>query len=142
MTDLVPIKTKRRRHRTGGALMTKQSEAEKADINAMMRRFAVHGTPIPTTNRLPAYGDFSNVDDYRTAVETVQRAQERFDALPADLREWADNDPVRLVERMNEEGARESLIAAGLLQEDDAQAVEAAAEPPENTPEQDELPTG
>jgi len=69
-----------------------QSQAAEADINTIVRNFGVTGR-LPQSTRLPTYGDFEGVDDYRTAVEAVKAAEAAFLAVPARIRSQFDNDP-------------------------------------------------
>lgn len=74
---------------------TKQSFKQDADVNVIMKRFKkVQGQDF--LNRYQGYlggtfGDFSEVVDYRTALEQVKRADEVFMALPAMVRSRFNN---------------------------------------------------
>lgn len=74
-----------------------QSQAAEADINNIVRSFGVTGQ-LPTSVRLPQYGDFTGVDDYRSAVEAVMAAEASFLEVPAWIREKFANDPHRFAE--------------------------------------------
>jgi len=69
-----------------------QSQKDEADINTIVRNFGVTGR-LPQTLRLPEYGDFSGIDDYRTAIEAVRRAEANFLAIPSSIRAEFNNDP-------------------------------------------------
>jgi len=69
-----------------------QSQAEEANINTIVRNFGVTGR-LPQCLRLPEYGDFSGVDDYRSAIEAVRLAESEFLKIPAKIRAEFDNDP-------------------------------------------------
>jgi len=76
--------------------LTKQSFQAECDVNEIMRRFVRSGDPN-VLNRLQAisagvYGDFSNVGDYRSALDQVRRADEVFMAMPAKVRAEFHND--------------------------------------------------
>ncbi len=82
-----------------GESMTVQSQAEDADINVLMKRYGLTGKmPDDIGERIPTYGDFSGVMDYRSAVEAVNRAQMAFMEIPAELRARWDNDPQKFLE--------------------------------------------
>lgn len=72
--------------------LTVQSMTEDADLNVMMQRFGVTGK-LPENVRLPSYGDFSYVSDYRSAIEASRAAADSFLQFPADIRASFDNDP-------------------------------------------------
>lgn len=69
-----------------------QSQKDEADINNIVRNFGVTGQ-LPQAIRLPQYGDFDGVSDYRTAVEAVREAQASFAQVPSKVRAEFDNDP-------------------------------------------------
>lgn len=75
---------------------TQQHFAEDADINTIIRRFGLTGE-IPSNQRVPLSGDFTNVGTYQEALDTVRRANDTFDAMPADIRERFGNDPAKFV---------------------------------------------
>lgn len=77
--------------------MTIQAHAEDADINVLMRRFGITGK-MPDNPKIPTYGDFSQITDYRTALDAVRRAHEGFMEIPAPIRAQFDNDPQLFME--------------------------------------------
>lgn len=72
--------------------LTNQSEKDDADINVIVRRFGITGE-MPKGLRVPTYGDYSQVHDFRSALEAVERAEAEFMSMPADVRAQFDNDP-------------------------------------------------
>lgn len=91
-----------------------QSQKDEADINTIVRNFGVTGT-VRGPAVLPTYGDFTGVDDYRSALEAVKAAQDAFASLPATVRERFHNDPGAFLEYAenpaNVEGLREMGLA-------------------------------
>lgn len=80
-----------------GESMTVQEHALDCDINEIVRRFG-YTRMLPVSSRIPEYGDFTDVSDYRTALHAVMDAQDNFMALPAKLRARFDNDPQLFLE--------------------------------------------
>lgn len=76
---------------------TKQSEAEEADINTIVRRFNLTGQ-LPTNLRTPQYGDFDGIDSFQDAMDRVRAATENFMMIPAEIRSKFGNDPGAFVE--------------------------------------------
>ncbi|WNK14358.1 MAG: internal scaffolding protein [Microvirus sp.] len=76
---------------------TVQSMAEEADINNIVKAFGVTGQ-LPVSARIPSYGDFEGVDDYRTAIEAIREAENSFAQMPSGLRNQLNNDPQKFVE--------------------------------------------
>lgn len=97
-----------------GKSRTRQSEAEAADINFIVRRWQSTGALEHVMRSKPTFGDFSNVTDYQTAIERVQDAQDAFDALPADVRDACDNDVAGLFVLLDDPGRREELEKLGM----------------------------
>jgi len=76
---------------------TKQSDAEAADINNIMKKYEQTGF-VPHNDRVPQYGDFSNVHDFRAAMDIVAGANSLFAGLPAKVRAEFNNDPAEFLE--------------------------------------------
>lgn len=82
---------------TGRDTLTQQQFAEDADINTIVRRFGVTRS-MPSGPEGGVYGDFTGISDYQSALDAVQRAQDGFMALDADVRLRYGNDPGRYLE--------------------------------------------
>lgn len=93
---------------------TQQQFREECDINTIVRRFGITGQ-APAPDRLPEYGDFSQVTDFFSAQLAVREATERFMTLPSSVRERFANDPQRLLEFVSDEENREEGIKLGLF---------------------------
>lgn len=76
---------------------TIQSQKDEADINTIVRNFGVTGV-LPVGVKVPQYGDFTGMGDYRDCLEAVRAAEASFAQLPASLRRELDDDPGRFVE--------------------------------------------
>lgn len=92
----------------------RQSEAEEADINTIVRNFGITGR-MPSGVRAPVYGDFDLVSDYQSALEAVRAADAAFLAMPADVRRRFGDDPQAFVEFCSDEANREEAIKLGLI---------------------------
>lgn len=90
-----------------------QSQKEEADINTIVRNFGVTGQ-LPVGVRIPQYGDFDGIDDYRTALEAVRAAEESFMRLPADLRARLDHSPQAFLEYAANPANLEEMRKLGL----------------------------
>lgn len=74
-----------------------QDQADEADINTIVRNFGITGK-LPQSVRVPTYGDFEGIDDYREAIEAVRAADASFMAMPAEVRSRFGNDPAAFVD--------------------------------------------
>lgn len=108
----------------GGA---KQSFKEEVDINTIVKRFGI-GYEIPDNIRTPEYGDFTNVNDFHTMMNTVATTRENFELLPAHLRAKFNNNPVDYVEFCLEDKNRAELKELGLLSKEALERDQKAAD--------------
>lgn len=90
-----------------------QSQRDEADINTIVRNFGITGA-LPQGVRVPTYGDFDTVDDYRSAIEAVRAAEASFMAMPAEVRSRFQNDPQQFVEFCSDPGNLEEMRKLGL----------------------------
>lgn len=91
-----------------------QDHKDECDINTIVRRFGLTGQ-LPTGVRAPAYGDFTSVDSYHSAVTAIASAREAFDAMPSGLRDRFHNDPMEFVEYCLKDENRPELEKYGLV---------------------------
>lgn len=80
-----------------GESLTVQSMSEEADINVLVGRFLRTGV-MPASVRVPEFGDFTTVGDFRSALHAVMDAQDQFMKLPPKLRAELNNDPQEFLE--------------------------------------------
>lgn len=77
--------------------LTQQNQKEESDINTIVRRFGLTGE-LPSDVRMPQYGDFTGITDYRSALHAVKDADDAFMTMPAEVRNRFNNDPEKFVE--------------------------------------------
>lgn len=94
--------------------LAQQSFKDDADINVMLERFKVTGV-MPQGVVMPTYGDFTGVSDYRTAVAAINKAQNAFMDMPANVRARFDNDPQKFLEFFADGKNREEAERLGLV---------------------------
>jgi len=116
--------------------LTQQQFANDADINTLVKRFGITDGAIPPAALDPQYfGDSSDVPEFRGALEATRTAQDRFEQLPAEIRNRFYNDPVKLWEFVNDEKNVEESVKLGLLHRS------VIPEPPAPAPEPTKTPT-
>jgi phage internal scaffolding protein len=106
--------------------LARQSEADQADINKILARFAKSGI-VPMQELPGEYVDVSEVGDYREAVERVARMDAYFSQLPAEVRLKFENDPAALLDAVNDPARRSELESLGLVKPSEEVAAAAAA---------------
>lgn len=100
---------------TGDKGFTVQADRDDADINKIIARFNKSGVLPPTMKGEPFYGDASDFDDLQGALLKVKAADELFMQYPAELRERFDNDPVKMLDFLADEGNRKEAEELGLV---------------------------
>lgn len=94
--------------------LTIQSDYESTDINKMLERFGQTGT-MPVLDRVPLQSDFTDITDFKTAMDHVIQAQAIFDELPAKTRARFGNDPQEFLEFTSDPNNRDEMERMGLL---------------------------
>lgn len=100
--------------------MTKQYFRDECDINKIVKKYCDVGSlhsQILQGHASGEYGDFSDIPDYRSALDQVRRAGESFQTLPAVVRARFSNDVAGFLDFCNDPNNREELRAMGLLKE-------------------------
>lgn len=101
-----------------GESMTVQN-APDADINELVRRFGVKdGSTLPAEilyADIKTYGDFSEAPDLRTVLDQTRNATQLFNNLPAKIRRQFNNDPIEMLEWVQDEKNAEEAVTIGLL---------------------------
>lgn len=109
---------------------TQQSQAKEADINTIVKRFAVTGM-LPQRSDTPLDIDFDDVFDFQSAQNAVRRAQEMFQALPAEVRKRFNDNPGEFLDFAEDEGNHAELVKMGLAKpKEDAIIDPKPADPP------------
>lgn len=108
-----------------GDSLTIQAQAEDADINVLMKRYGLTGS-MPDSPRIPTYGDFSDVTDYRSALHAIRDAEAGFMEIPPDVRLKFNNDPQLLLEFASNPANGAALVQLGLAKPRQPPVVETA----------------
>ena len=103
---------------------TKPEFADSANINDILRRFAIGQPPIAPV-RAPTYGDFTMPVDYQGALNLVIEAGSEFQKLPSSVRERFGHNPAALLDFLQDEKNRPEAVSLGLIPKP----------PPENPPQ-------
>lgn len=114
-----------------GPSLTKQADADSADINKIMARYVPGQEQLWFAARPGQYLDVSEVSDYHRAVLLVQETQERFAQLPANVRAVFENNPANLLDAIYDPSRVEELTKLGIFEPPSApQAPETTASTP------------
>ncbi|QXP08556.1 MAG: internal scaffolding protein [Arizlama microvirus] len=100
-----------------------QSGKDEADINKIMDRYektGVLGTPLDdVSERIPKFGDFTNIGDYHAVLSRITDLQRNFMMLPAKVRAKFDNDPAKCIEFINDEKNYKECVELGIIPVDE-----------------------
>lgn len=96
--------------------LTQQSAKDECDINLIVEAAKRGAMPTHLTSRIPFFGSNIGVPSLREALTIVDEANLAFASLDAHIRDRFQNDPVKLVEFVNDSKNRDEAIKLGLLQ--------------------------
>lgn len=83
--------------------LTQQELVDECDINNVILRFAGTGELPPRLNaRVGEFLDVSDIGDLHESLERARQGQEFFESLPEQVREAVGNDPLRLLDAIEE----------------------------------------
>lgn len=92
---------------------TVQASKDECDLNVIIKKYLRTGE-LPEA-RKAAYMDLSEIPDLKGALDTVIAAEEAFMSLPASVRRYFDNDPVKLVEFSSDDKNYAKAAELGLV---------------------------
>lgn len=92
-----------------------QQFRDECDINVLFGRYLETGEIPQVLDQGLAYGDFTGIFDYQTAMNAVRAAQETFNELPARIKNRFDNDPNKLLHFLNDPENRDEAEFLGLV---------------------------
>lgn len=107
----------------------KQSFKDECDINNIMRRFQATGELTHLAQRPPLWGEIPELD-FAGAMGMIVDARERFQQLPAVVRDRFNNDPAQLLAFVQDESNRAEAIKLGLIPAPEGPAKAPEAPPP------------
>lgn len=111
--------------------ITQQSGREDADINVIVERAKRGAVPPSGRGQTPMYGDFTQVPtDLRDCLNMVRHAEELFMTLDPFVRRRFNNDPVEMLDFLNDSKNREEAVKLGLVKAPEAPVVPAAPADP------------
>lgn len=98
----------------GGISLTKQEFAQESDINQIMKRFPGFnlGSPVEVQG---VFADATGYGSFGDTLRRVDEAREAFMLLSPSVRGRFDNDPVQLIEFLQDEKNRDEAIKLGLV---------------------------
>lgn len=131
-------------------IRTKQSFKEECDINFIIDRHRRTGVIEHFNNRTPRFGDFTEAQGFKEALDLVAEAETSFAELPAHIRDRMENDPGYFMEFLEDPNNLDEAVELGLLPQPAKQSAgplsiadpDPTAQPPVASPLTAATPTG
>jgi len=95
---------------------TQQQFKDECDVNNIVKKYETTGEWLHLTRRQGVYADVSEIKDYHQSLDKVQRANDAFMALPAEMRLRFQNDPGRLLEFLADPKNHSEGVKLGLYE--------------------------
>lgn len=123
--------------------MAQQQFAYECELNNIVDRNMQYKDPSFVTKlqlmhasnpkREPIFGDFSDVPTYQNAKNTLIAARDQFNTLPAKVRARFDNNPVKLLEFVNDPNSYDEGVKLGLFKEKQQEITQKNPENPQGS---------
>jgi SHS2 domain-containing protein len=118
-----------------GESLTQQHFAQEADVRNIIKQYDRTGLIANVQKGVAQYGDYSEVNEYREALDLVNGANAMFADLPAELRQMFQNNAGTFLEFASNPENNDKMIELGLKEapgqwKQPVQAENKAAEPP------------
>lgn len=117
-----------------GPTRTKQSFREQVNVNSIIARHRKSGMLDHVNGKQPFYGDVSNIRSYQEALNVVNTASELFNGMSASIRRRFDNDPLRMIEFLQDPRNLQEAQELGMVAKAPAKPVEASTPSSEGQP--------
>lgn len=101
--------------------MTDQSFKDECDMGKLIDRYNKTGffyNPLAAHGqkpRQPMFEDFADVPTFQDAQEVISRSQAQFEALPAKIRDFFDNDPALMLAFVHNPANRDKCVELGIF---------------------------
>lgn len=124
---------KREGFQTKGESLTQQHFAQEADIKTIIKKHDRTGIISHVARGVAQYGDYSEVNEYRAALDKVNTANASFAELPSQIRAMFENDAGAFFEFATNPANAEKMVELGLakappVRNTDAQPTKAEVE--------------
>ena len=99
-----------------GESLTQQHLADEVDIRNIIKKHDRTGIIDHVQRGVAHYGDYSQINEYRTYLDFVKAADESFQNLPANIRERFHNDAGVFYEYATDPKNEGSMVEMGLFE--------------------------
>ncbi len=99
---------------TTGESLTQQHFLQECDIKTIIKKHDRTGIIQHVARGVAQYGDYSEVHEYREALDLINAADESFAGLPADVRKQFNNDAGEFFEFATNPDNASAMVEMGL----------------------------
>ena len=125
----------------GGETMVRQQFKDEVDINNIINRYQETGF-LPGAMGDPIFADTTMISDLKTAIDTVNAAQEGLKQLPRAARELLQANPTEFATKLAQASTQDQLVELGVLEKADNNVARPDPSPaPVETPQPASEPT-
>lgn len=118
-----PNGTRRVRFMNDEPSLTQQQFKDETDVNNIIKRYVDTGQITHLRNQTGQFADFSDIQDFHGMMDTVVKATEAFESLPAEVRYRFRNDPGQLIEFLQDENNYDEALKLGLVNKREVPAI-------------------
>jgi phage internal scaffolding protein len=101
---------------TQGESLTQQHFAKEADIKTIIKKHDRTGIISHVARGVAHYGDYSEINEYREALDMVNSANASFGELPAEVRAMFANDAGEFFEFATNPENADRMVQLGLAE--------------------------
>lgn len=94
---------------------TQKQFRDQVNVNSIMAKYRKTGLLDHVRKTPGVYADLTNLPDYSTAMNTIIRAQETFQTVPATIRQRFDNDPAKFIAFLDDDKNYDEAVKLGLI---------------------------
>jgi phage internal scaffolding protein len=99
---------------TEGESLTQQHFETEQDVRNIIKQYDRTGLITNVARGVARYGDYSDINEYREALDLVNNATSSFMELPAKLREMFNNNPGEFFEFATNPENADQMVKLGL----------------------------
>jgi phage internal scaffolding protein len=96
--------------------VVQQAFKDECDVNRILQKYDKTGLITHVARAQAQYGDFTQVNEYQVALNTVIQAQASFEELPSSVRKRFGNDPGAFIEFVTNPENLDEMVTLGLAQ--------------------------
>lgn len=97
-----------------GESLTQQHFAEECDIRNIIKKHDRTGLISHVQRGTAQYGDYSEVNEYREALDLINHADESFAGLPSEIRKMFSNNAGEFFEFATDPANADKMVELGL----------------------------